>query len=106
MPPIPKDLITYVFVKLLIKYTSITDKNSVISNIRALQKHAREFEDLADMCLLVLHLEVRVHCFYYLLPVAKQVLKKTEMTMFRCFLMVFAFLGIFCKWCRQPRSRS
>merc|ERR1712156_631903 len=29
---------------------------------------AKEFEELADICLLVLHLEVRVHCFYYLLP--------------------------------------
>jgi len=24
------------------------------------------------MCLLVLHLEVRVHCFYYLLPITQQ----------------------------------
>jgi len=29
---------------------------------------AKEFEELADVCLLVLHLEVRVHCFYYLMP--------------------------------------
>jgi len=29
---------------------------------------AKEFEELADICLLVLHLEVRVHCFYFLLP--------------------------------------
>lgn len=40
--------------------------------IKALQQHACEFENLAEICLLVLHLEVRVHCFYYLLPVAKQ----------------------------------
>ena len=32
-----------------------------------------EYRELADTCLLVLHLEVRVHCFYYLMPVAKQV---------------------------------
>ncbi|CAM9367478.1 exocyst complex component 4 isoform X1 [Lampetra fluviatilis] len=32
----------------------------------------REFQDMADRCLLVLHLEVRVHCFYYLIPLAKQ----------------------------------
>lgn len=31
-----------------------------------------DFQDLAEICLLLLHLEVRVHCFYYLLPVAKQ----------------------------------
>ena len=30
---------------------------------------AKEFEELADVCLLVLHLEVRVHSFYYLMPV-------------------------------------
>ncbi|EEC00317.1 exocyst componenet sec8, putative, partial [Ixodes scapularis] len=33
---------------------------------------ARDFQDVADTCLLVLHLEVRVHCFYYLLPVTIQ----------------------------------
>lgn len=27
---------------------------------------------MAATCLLMLHLEVRVHCFYYLLPIAKQ----------------------------------
>ncbi|XP_023930065.1 exocyst complex component 4 [Lingula anatina] len=32
---------------------------------------AQDFQELADMCLLVLHLEVRVHCFYYIIPVAK-----------------------------------
>jgi len=41
-------------------------------SIEAFKQHAREFEALAEICLLVLHLEVRVHCFYYLLPVAKQ----------------------------------
>ena len=30
---------------------------------------AREFEDLSSTCLLVLHLEVRVHCFHYLHPI-------------------------------------
>lgn len=40
--------------------------------IKALQQHALEFENLAEICLLVLHLEARVHCFFYLLPVAKQ----------------------------------
>uniref|UniRef100_A0A8C4QM51 Exocyst complex component Sec8 n=1 Tax=Eptatretus burgeri TaxID=7764 RepID=A0A8C4QM51_EPTBU len=33
---------------------------------------ARDFQEMADRCLLVLHLEVRVHCFYYLIPLAKQ----------------------------------
>lgn len=40
--------------------------------IESLMKLSKEFEDLADTCLLVLHLEVRVHCFFYLLPVAVQ----------------------------------
>jgi len=37
-----------------------------------LSKVAEDFQSLAETCLLTLHLEVRVHCFYYLLPVAKQ----------------------------------
>uniref|UniRef100_A0A1B6EHB1 Exocyst complex component Sec8 n=3 Tax=Clastoptera arizonana TaxID=38151 RepID=A0A1B6EHB1_9HEMI len=39
-------------------------EGSVIS----LENLAHEFEELANTCLLVLHLEVRVQCFYYLLP--------------------------------------
>jgi len=38
------------------------------NTIQTLISLAKEFEELADICLLVLHLEVRVHCFYYLLP--------------------------------------
>merc|ERR1719244_1687103 len=38
------------------------------TTINTLIALAKEFEELADICLLVLHLEVRVHCFYYLLP--------------------------------------
>uniref|UniRef100_A0A8C9SVC6 Exocyst complex component Sec8 n=1 Tax=Scleropages formosus TaxID=113540 RepID=A0A8C9SVC6_SCLFO len=33
---------------------------------------SKAFQDIADRCLLVLHLEVRVHCFHYLIPLAKQ----------------------------------
>ncbi|XP_048465947.1 exocyst complex component 4-like [Rhincodon typus] len=33
---------------------------------------AKSFQEMADRCLLVLHLEVRVHCFHYLIPLAKQ----------------------------------
>lgn len=29
------------------------------------------FKDLADVCLLVLHLEVRVHCFHFLVPMTQ-----------------------------------
>lgn len=35
-------------------------------------KLATLFQDLADICLLVLHLEVRVHCFFFLLPMAQK----------------------------------
>jgi len=38
----------------------------------ALENLAHEFEELANTCLLVLHLEVRVQCFYYLLPRAME----------------------------------
>ncbi|XP_074643044.1 exocyst complex component 4-like [Tubulanus polymorphus] len=40
--------------------------------IRKLEDLSQEFLDLSEICLLVLHLEVRVHCFFFLLPVAKQ----------------------------------
>ncbi|XP_021936020.1 exocyst complex component 4 isoform X2 [Zootermopsis nevadensis] len=38
------------------------------TSVRALMQLAQEFEELANTCLLVLHLEVRVQCFHYLLP--------------------------------------
>ncbi|KAK0167148.1 hypothetical protein PV327_004582 [Microctonus hyperodae] len=38
------------------------------SLIELLEQVAAEFEDLANTCILVLHLEVRVQCFHYLLP--------------------------------------
>ncbi|PNF38735.1 Exocyst complex component 4 [Cryptotermes secundus] len=40
------------------------------SSVKALMQLAQEFEELANTCLLVLHLEVRVQCFHYLLPQA------------------------------------
>ncbi|KFO24095.1 Exocyst complex component 4 [Fukomys damarensis] len=33
---------------------------------------AKSFQDMADCWLLVLHLKVRVHCFHYLIPIAKE----------------------------------
>ena len=32
----------------------------------AVSKLARRFNELAESCLLLLHLEIRCHCFYYL----------------------------------------
>ncbi|XP_058153356.1 exocyst complex component 4 [Dasypus novemcinctus] len=40
--------------------------------IQTLSELAKSFQDMADRCLLVLHLEVRVHCFHYLIPLAKE----------------------------------
>uniref|UniRef100_A0A8C2JTC5 Exocyst complex component Sec8 n=1 Tax=Cyprinus carpio TaxID=7962 RepID=A0A8C2JTC5_CYPCA len=40
--------------------------------LQTLTDLSRSFQDIADRCLLVLHLEVRVHCFHYLIPLAKQ----------------------------------
>nr|XP_004661255.2 exocyst complex component 4 [Jaculus jaculus] len=40
--------------------------------MQMLSELARSFQDMADRCLLVLHLEVRVHCFHYLIPLAKE----------------------------------
>ncbi|XP_029470961.1 exocyst complex component 4 [Rhinatrema bivittatum] len=40
--------------------------------IQTLGELAKSFQEMADRCLLVLHLEVRVHCFHYLIPLAKQ----------------------------------
>ena len=28
-------------------------------------------EGISDKCLLMLHLEIRIHCFYHLLPIAR-----------------------------------
>jgi len=42
------------------------------SNVQTLLELAKEFEDTADTCLLVLHLEVRVHCFHHLVPLGRQ----------------------------------
>ncbi|XP_041113721.1 exocyst complex component 4-like isoform X1 [Polyodon spathula] len=40
--------------------------------MQTLNNLTRAFQEMADRCLLVLHLEVRVHCFHYLIPLAKQ----------------------------------
>ncbi|XP_027429547.1 exocyst complex component 4 isoform X1 [Zalophus californianus] len=40
--------------------------------MQTLSELAKSFQDMADRCLLVLHLEVRVHCFHYLIPLAKE----------------------------------
>ncbi|XP_023063593.1 exocyst complex component 4 isoform X1 [Piliocolobus tephrosceles] len=50
-----------------------TDPPPVSEQImQTLSELAKSFQDMADRCLLVLHLEVRVHCFHYLIPLAKE----------------------------------
>ena len=42
------------------------------SSAQTLTQLGRDLEELADSSLLVLHLEVRVHCFFHLLPLTRQ----------------------------------
>jgi len=42
------------------------------NTLMTLQSLSKDFSALSEVCLLVLHLEVRVHCFYYLKPISKQ----------------------------------
>jgi hypothetical protein len=51
------------------KQQLILSVSAILFFSQTLISHAREFEELADTCLLVLHLEVRVHCFHYLHPI-------------------------------------
>lgn len=56
-------------------------KSAEVLEIPEIEKHTYDtlvtivdnYREMADTCLLLLHLEVRVHCFYHLMPVAKQV---------------------------------
>lgn len=43
------------------------------SLVESLDQVASEFEELANTCILVLHLEVRVQCFHYLLPTGEYI---------------------------------
>uniref|UniRef100_A0A672H0T2 Exocyst complex component Sec8 n=1 Tax=Salarias fasciatus TaxID=181472 RepID=A0A672H0T2_SALFA len=49
--------------------TSLPVREQILQTLSDL---SRGFQDIADRCLLVLHLEVRVHCFHYLIPLTKQ----------------------------------
>lgn len=44
------------------------ENNNLNKYTTVLSTLSEEFEDLANICLLVLHLEIRVQCFHYLLP--------------------------------------
>jgi len=40
------------------------------STITTLRSLARHYVDISELCLLVLHVEVRMHCFHHLLAIA------------------------------------
>ncbi|XP_012937750.1 exocyst complex component 4 isoform X3 [Aplysia californica] len=63
----PQDTLNPVQEELPTEMPPISEKT-----LESLKSLVQDFKDLAEICLLLLHLEVRVHCFYYLLPVAKQ----------------------------------
>ena len=39
------------------------------NSIQTLTSWAKEFEAISQLCLLIFHIEVRLHCFYYLHPI-------------------------------------
>lgn len=41
------------------------------NTVQTLQSLAQHFQDLSELCLMVLHLEVRVHCFHHLLQISQ-----------------------------------
>ncbi|XP_052228593.1 exocyst complex component 4-like isoform X2 [Dreissena polymorpha] len=58
----------------LVVESPVYDSSPKVSQktLESLNGIVKDFQDLSEVCLLLLHLEVRVHCFYYLMPVAKQ----------------------------------
>ncbi|KAJ8317018.1 hypothetical protein KUTeg_004922 [Tegillarca granosa] len=54
-------------IQLIEELPPVSDKT-----LESLHSLVKDFLDLSEICLLLIYLEIRVHCFYYLLPVAKQ----------------------------------
>ncbi|KAF6216684.1 hypothetical protein GE061_001030 [Apolygus lucorum] len=50
------------------RYSNDSNANLLSDYTKTLSDLSVEFEELANTCLLMLHLEVRVQCFHYLLP--------------------------------------
>ncbi|CAD6189742.1 unnamed protein product [Caenorhabditis auriculariae] len=55
-------------VQVRLKDGQIMDNESVID---AIGECVKRLETISDSCLLILHIELRVHCFFHLLPLAK-----------------------------------
>jgi len=47
--------------------TSEIPSDSTITTLRSLARH---YVDIGELCILVLHMEVRMHCFHHLLAIA------------------------------------
>ena len=47
--------------------TSEIPSSSTITTLRSLARH---YVDISELCVLVLHVEVRMHCFHHLLAIA------------------------------------
>ena len=47
--------------------------SNVFYTFRSLTRLAEDFQNISESCLLVLHLEIRCHCFYYLMRTVQDV---------------------------------
>ncbi|PAV89280.1 hypothetical protein WR25_23801 [Diploscapter pachys] len=56
-------------VKLRIHSSTGEESTNVVA-LDAIMSYVKRLESISDSCLLMLHLELRVHCFYHLLPLA------------------------------------
>lgn len=68
LPANVKMMLDTCMVQVRLKDGQMIDNNSVPS---AIEDCVRRLESIADSCLLLLHIEIRVHCFFHLAPLAK-----------------------------------
>lgn len=62
---------------------------------RSLTTLAEDFQNISESCLLVLHLEIRCHCFYYLMRTVQDV--RNLMLGIEILLMNLAYFNISCE---------
>ncbi|PIC51593.1 hypothetical protein B9Z55_002044 [Caenorhabditis nigoni] len=68
LPAPVKLMLDTCMVQVQLKDGQMIDNNSVPS---AIEDCVRRLESIADSCLLLLHIEIRVHCFFHLAPLVK-----------------------------------
>lgn len=51
----------------------LVNVSNVFYILRSLTTLAEDFQNISESCLLVLHLEIRCHCFYYLMRTVQEV---------------------------------